>query len=73
MDADPLGGARAPSRFTDAAVDVGLICPGDKRHRNGVELCLPVVEMAAIAGDGDPAAGCPQGTVGTHIRPELAQ
>ena len=41
--------------------------------RNGVELCLSVVEMAAIVGDGDPAAGCPQGTVGTHIRPELAQ
>jgi hypothetical protein len=73
-DADPVGGAQDPvARFTEAAVDVGLIRPGDKLDRNVVELCLRVVEMAAIIGDGYPAAGCPEDTVGTHIRAELAQ
>ena len=71
-DADRVGGARDPvARFTDAAVDLGLIRAGDKLDRNVVELCLRVVEMAAIIGDGHPAAGCPEDTVGTHIRAEL--
>jgi len=65
-DADPVGGAQDPvARFTEAAVDVGLIRPGDKLDRNVVELCLRVVEIAAIIGDGYPAAGCPEDTVGT--------
>ena len=73
-DADPVGGPRDPAaRFTEAAVDVGLIRPGDKLDRNVVELCLRVVEMAASIGDGHPAAGCPEDTVGTHIRAELGQ
>jgi hypothetical protein len=63
-DADPVGGARDPvARFTEAAVDVGLIRPGDKLDRN----------VVAIIGDGHPAAGCPEDAVGTHIRAELAQ
>ena len=73
-DAAVVGGARGPvARFTEAAVDVGLIRPGDKLDRNMVELCLRVVEMAAIIGDGHLAAWCPEDTVGTHIRAELAE
>ena len=67
-------GHETPSRASPtAAVDVGLIRPGDKLDRNVVELCLRVVEMAAAIGDGYPAAGCPEDTVGTHIRAELGQ
>jgi hypothetical protein len=73
-DTDPVGVARDPvARFTAAAVEVGLIRPGDKLDRNMVELCLQVVEMAAAIGDGYPAAGCPEDTAGAHIRAELAQ
>nr|WP_214702707.1 hypothetical protein [Variovorax paradoxus] len=73
-DADPVGIPHDPvARFTAAAVDVGLIRPGDKLDRNMVELCLQVVEMAAAIGDGYPAAGCPEDTAGAHIRAELAQ
>ena len=71
-DADPVGGAPDPvARFTGAAVDVGLIRPGDKLDRNVVELCLRVAEMAAGIGDRYPIPGGCGGTVGTHIRAEL--
>lgn len=73
-DAEPVGVPRDPvARFTAAAVDVGLIRPGDKLDRNMVELCLQVVEMAAAIGDGYRATGGPQDTAGAHIRAELAQ
>jgi hypothetical protein len=40
-DDDPVGDMRDPvARFTAAAVDVGLIRPGDKLDRNVVDLCL---------------------------------
>ena len=67
-----IGEVRDPvARFTEAAVDVGLIRPGDKLDRNVIELCLRVVEMAAQIGDGYPVRGGPEDTVGAHIRADL--
>ena len=71
-DADPVGEAREPlARFTAAAVDVGLIRPGDQLDRNVVELCLRVVDMAAEIGDRYPIPGGSGDTVGAQIRAEL--
>ncbi len=73
-DDDPVGeGADPTDRFTEAAVAVGLIRPGDKLDGNMVELCLRVVEMAAQMGDHYRLADFPCDTVGSQIRAELGQ
>lgn len=61
------------ARFTAAAVEVGLIRPGDKLDRNLVELCLRVVEMAAQIGDAHRVPGYLDDTVGELIRHELGE
>lgn len=72
VDDAPVGEVRDPvERFTEAAVDVGLIRPGDKLDRNVIELCLRVVDMAAKIGDGFRVPACPEDTVGTYIRADL--
>ena len=73
-DDDPVGDAPDPvARFTDAAVEVGLIRPGDKLDRNLIELCLRVVEMAALVGDRFRIPDFLGDTVGSEIRAELGE
>ncbi|HEY2257916.1 MAG TPA: hypothetical protein VGI11_19945 [Variovorax sp.] len=74
--APPLPAADAGdpiARFTFAAAEVGLIRPGDKLDRNVVELCLRVVEMAALVGDRYPISGFIEDSVGRRIRDELLE
>jgi hypothetical protein len=73
---DPLPAAEAGdaiARFTAAAAEVGLIRPGDKLDRNMVELCLRVVEMAALIGDRYPIPGFIEDSVGSQIRDQLQE
>lgn len=56
-------------RFTQAAVALSIIRPGDKLDQNMVDLCLRVVEMAASIGDR--YGNDDFGNAGAHIRAEL--
>lgn len=69
-DSDPVG--RDPiARFTAAAVDVGLIEPGQALDPKVAALCNLVVDMAASIGDLYPVPDQPDDTVGDVIRAEL--
>lgn len=59
------------ARFTEAAVDLGLIRPGDALDRNMIDLCQRVVEMAAAIGDRHRIHGLIEDTVGDRIRAAL--
>jgi len=72
-DHDAGGSGDPIVRFTAAAVEVGLIRPGDKLDRNLVDLCLHVVEMAARIGDAHRVPGYLDDTVGGLIRAELTE
>lgn len=75
-DADPVGLALRTepdplARFTQAAVDAGLIRPGDSLDDSVVELCLAVVGLAAAVGDRYGIPGMPDESVGDDIRAVL--
>jgi hypothetical protein len=73
-DEDPVGEVTDPvARFTEVAVAVGLIRPGDRLDGNMVELCLRVVELAARVGDRYRLPDFPGDTVGSQIRAELSE
>jgi hypothetical protein len=71
-DKDPVGPRDALELFKQAAVEVGLIRPGDPLDRNVVDFARLVVAMCASIGDNylqpESAVGV---TVGDRIRGEL--
>lgn len=77
-DADPVGPPAIDLvdpevRFAAAAVEAGLIRPGDKLDANMVELCKACVEMAARIGDRYPIPDMEEDTLGDHIGAVLIQ
>jgi hypothetical protein len=72
LDQDPPGDAPDPvRRITSAAVELGLIQPGEALDRRVLKLCMQVVDMAAKVGDRFSTSPGSADTVGNHIRAEL--
>ncbi|MEJ8816207.1 hypothetical protein WKW77_34525 [Variovorax ureilyticus] len=69
---DPVGRRDALELFKQAAVEVGLIRPGDPLDQNVVDFAKLVVEMCASIGDNYvQPEGADGVTVGDRIRGEL--
>jgi hypothetical protein len=72
FDEDPAADATDPvERITSAAVELGLIQPGEALDRRVLKLCMHVVDMAAKVGDRFSTSPGSADTVGNHIRAEL--
>lgn len=71
-DKDPVGPRDALELFEQAAVEVGLIQPGDPLDQNVVDFAKLVVEMCASIGDNYMQPESADGvTVGDRIRGAL--
>lgn len=71
-DKDPVGPRDALELFKEAAVETGLIRPGDPLDQNVVDFARLVVEMCASVGDNYVQPESTEGvTVGERIRAEL--
>jgi hypothetical protein len=71
-DEEPVGPRHALELFREAAVEVGLIRPGDPLDQNVVDFARLIVEMCAAIGDNYLQPESAHGiTVGDRIRGEL--
>ena len=68
---DPIGPSSPLELFSRAAVEVGLIRPGDPLDQNLVDYAQLVVRMCAAIGDNYLQPESPKETVGDRIRADL--
>lgn len=71
-DEDPVGPRNALELFKQAAVEAGLIRPGDPLDQNVVDFAKLIVQMCASIGDNYRQPESADGhTVGDRIREDL--